>query len=195
MTRPRPGFADDLDATLAEAFRLLSRGVADRRSAFHTPCLGSVGADGRPRLRTVVLRGFDPQTRTLRIHTDRRSAKAAEILANPWVMLHAYDPAAQVQIRLAGKASLHAEDAVADAAWAASRPFSRLCYAIQEAPGTPVPAPPPAPRDAAGGRAHFAALLIAFDRLEWLWLCAEGHRRARFAWDGEGRRDACWLVP
>jgi len=34
--------------SLAEAFRLLSRGVADRRSPFHTPCLATVGADGIP---------------------------------------------------------------------------------------------------------------------------------------------------
>lgn len=193
--RPRPGFADDLEETLAEAFRLLSRGVADRRSSFHTPCLGTVAADGAPRLRTVVLRGFDPASRTLRLHTDRRSGKAAEILGNPAVMLHGYDPAAQVQLRLSGRATLHAEDAVADAAWGASRPFSRLCYAVAEAPGTPCAAPPPAPHDHEGGRAHFAAVLIVFDRLEWLWLCADGHRRARFAWDAEGRRDACWLVP
>lgn len=193
--RPRPAFADDLDAALAEAFRLLARGVADRRSPFHTPCLGTVGADGAPRLRTVVLRGFDPAARVLRIHTDRRSPKAAEMQAEPRVMLHAYDPAARVQLRLAGRATLHADDAVADAAWAASRPASRLCYAAPAAPGTPCAAPLPAPREEAGGRAHFLAVGIAFDWLEWLWLCAEGHRRARFTWDAAGHRQASWLVP
>ncbi|MFN6954218.1 MAG: pyridoxamine 5'-phosphate oxidase family protein [Acetobacteraceae bacterium] len=193
--RPRPSWADDLDGTLAEAFRLLSRGVADRRSLFHTPCLGSVDADGAPVLRTVVLRGFDPAARTLRIHTDLRSGKAADLRARPAVALHGYDPSAQVQLRLSGIATVHAEDAVAEAAWAASRPFSRRCYAIPDAPGTPCAAPPDAPTDEEAGRPHFAAVLIAFDRLEWLWLCAAGHRRARFTWGPDGARSATWLVP
>lgn len=193
--RPRPSWADDLPGTLAEAFRLLSRGVADRRSAFHTPCLGSVDAGGAPVLRTVVLRGFDPVARTLRIHTDLRSGKAAELRATPAVALHGYDPSAQVQLCLSGTASLHAEDAVADAAWAASRPFSRRCYATPDAPGTPCATPPEPPADGEAGRANFAAVVIAFDRLDWLWLCADGHRRARFAWGVDGARSATWLVP
>jgi hypothetical protein len=193
--RPRPSWADDLDGTLAEAFRLLSRGVADRRSPFHTPCLGTVDAAGAPVLRTVVLRGFDPASRRLRIHTDLRSGKAAELRANPAVALHGYDQAAQVQLRLSGTATLHARDEVADAAWAASRPFSRRCYATPDAPGTPCATPPDAPTDEAAGRPHFAAVIIAFDRLEWLWLAAAGHRRARFAWGADGAFSATWLVP
>lgn len=193
--RPRPSWADDLPGTLAEAFRLLSRGVADRRSPFHTPCLGTVDADGAPVLRTVVLRGFDPAARRIRIHTDLRSGKAAELRANPAVALHGYDAAAQVQLRLSGTATVHAADEVADAAWAASRPFSRRCYATPDAPGTACATPPEAPTDEAAGRPHFAAVLIAFDRLDWLWLCADGHRRARFAWAADGAPAATWLVP
>ena len=43
----------------AHALRLLARGAADRRAAFHTPTLSTVGLDGRPRARTVVMRGLD----------------------------------------------------------------------------------------------------------------------------------------
>jgi pyridoxamine 5'-phosphate oxidase len=193
--RHHPSWAEDLDGTLAEAFRLLSRGVADRRSPFHTPCLGTIGADGVPMLRTVVLRGVEVMERRLRIHTDLRSAKVGEIRACGAVAVHGYDPAAQVQLRLSGIATLHADDGVADAAWAASRPFSRRCYAIADAPGTACAAPPSAPGDEASGRGNFAALIVAFDRLEWLWLCAEGHRRARFSWQADGALSATWLVP
>jgi hypothetical protein len=193
--RTRPAWADDLDGTLAEAFRLLSRGVADRRCPFHTPCLATVDAAGAPALRTVVLRGFDPMARRLRLHTDLRSGKMAQIRANPAVALHGYDRAAQVQLRLSGIATLHADDAVADAAWAASRPFSRRCYAIGDAPGTPCVTPPDAPADETAGRGNFAAIVIVFDRLEWLWLAASGHRRARFAWAADGTLAAAWLVP
>jgi len=193
---PRPAGPETLDATLAEACRLLARGVADRRSPFHTPTLASIGADGAPRLRTVVLRSFDAAARQLRVHTDRRSAKYAELLVDPRAALHGYDVAAQVQIRLSGRISLHAESALADAAWAASHPGSRLCYAIAPGPGTPVAAPPAAPLalDAAA-RDNFAALVLHFDTLEWLWLAAAGHRRAHFAWDAAGACAARWLVP
>jgi pyridoxamine 5'-phosphate oxidase len=192
--RPRPAHADDLDAVRAEAFALLARGVADRRSPFHTPTLATIGLDGAPRARTLVLRGFDAATRTLRLHSDVRSGKQAELSRDPRACLHLYDPGHQVQIRLEGEASLHRDDALADAAWEASRPFSRLCYGIASAPGTPVAAPPPAPAEGAEGRAHFMALRLTFTRMEWLWLSALGHRRARFTWSPMGE-EATWLVP
>ena len=189
----RPAHAGDLDATLEAAFALLDRGVADRRHPFHTPVLGSVGPGGEPRLRTLVLRGFDAATRTLRMHTDRRAGKVADIAAGPRVGLLGYDPARRVQIRLQGQATLHTEDLVADAGWAISRDFSRMCYAVEPGPGQPVGAPPPAPLDPAAGRPHFAVIQLRFDSLEWLWLAAGGHQRALFTWQGEAR--AAWLVP
>lgn len=192
--RPRPAHADDLAAVRAEAFALLARGVADRRSPFHTPTLASIGLDGAPRARTLVLRGFDAPSRTLRLHSDARSDKRAEFARDPRACLHLYDAGHQVQIRLEGQMALHQDDAVADAAWAASRPFSQLCYGIEPAPGTPMAAPPLAPTEPAEGRAHFMALRLTFTRLEWLWLAAFGHRRARFTWSPAGE-EATWLVP
>lgn len=192
--KPWPAHADDLAAARAEAFALLARGVADRRHPFHTPTLATLSLDGAPRARTLVLRGFDAPTRTLRLHSDARSDKVAELLREPRAALHLYDAGAQVQIRLEGTAQAHHDDALAEAAWAASRPFSRMCYAIEPAPGTPIAAPAPAPRDDASGRVHFCAITFTFARMEWLWLAAGGHRRARFTWTPEGE-EATWLVP
>ncbi|MEI6161053.1 MAG: pyridoxamine 5'-phosphate oxidase family protein [Roseococcus sp.] len=192
--RPRPSHADDLAAVRSAAFALLARGVTDRRSPVHTPTLASIGLDGTPRARTLVLRGFDATARSLRLHSDRRSEKFAELTQDPRCALHAYDAAAQVQIRLEGIASLHTDDAVAEAAWQASQPFSRMCYAIEPGPGVAIAAPQPAPQDAVAGRAHFGVILLHMHSLEWLWLSAEGHRRARLDWlPGEER--ATWLVP
>ena len=193
MTRPPPPGC--LDGALAGALGLLARGVADRRSPLHTPTLATRGADGAPNARTVVLRAFDAGTRRLRVHTDRRSAKAAELAADPRVMLHGYDAAAEAQLRIAGRASLHHADALAETAWTASRAFSRMCYAAAQPPGAAVAAPPPAPRDAEAGRDNFMAVVITMDSLDWLLLAHEGHRRARFAWDGAGRLSASWIAP
>jgi hypothetical protein len=184
-----------LEECLQEALRRLGRGVADRRSPFHTPTLATIGADGAPEIRTLVLRGFEPLARTLRLHTDARSGKVAELAREPRCALHFYDPGAKLQLRLAGHATVHGDDAVASAAWEASRDFSRMCYAIEPAPGSPVAEPPAAPRDAEAGRGVFRVILLRFDRLEWLELAAAGHRRARFVWTGADAPAASWLAP
>jgi pyridoxamine 5'-phosphate oxidase len=201
MTRaPLPAFYDDLDATFAELWRLLADGVAHGRSGFHLPALATLGADGGPRLRTVVLRAADGADGTLRFHCDRRSDKAAEILARPACALAAYDDAAKVQIRAEGRATLHTDDAVAEGAWAGSRAMSRVCYGSEPGPGTNLPAGgaysvPDEVAAGALGRPHFAAVVVRVDRLDFLYLDRRGHRRA--AW---GRRNAAdwhgrWLAP
>lgn len=182
-----------LDDALADAFRRLETGAADRRSAFHTVTLATIGADGGPRARTLVLRAFDPGARTIRLHADARSDKVAELLAAPRCALHLYDAAAGLQLRLTGTAAVH-DDALADAAWDSSREMSRMCYAAEHAPGTEVEEPPPAPTDSAAGRANFRALLITVETLDWLLLLAAGHRRARFDWR-DGTLAASWVAP
>jgi len=195
MKPARPTFADDLTASLQEAFRLLADAVPNRRSPFHTPTIASLDDAGGPSLRTVVLRGFDAEARSLRFHTDRRSDKARGIARDPRVMMHFYDAALHIQLRVAGRAVLHLEDAVADAAWEGSRSSSRMCYAAPDASGAIVPGPPAAPTDSEIGRPHFAAVVIGFHRLEWLWLAAAGHQRARFIWDEAGILTADWIAP
>lgn len=193
-----PPFYDDLDATLAEAWRLLVSGAGDRRTGFHTPVLASVRGDGRPAARTVVLRSVDPDLRSLRFHTDRRSMKFEELAAEPRVSMHFYDPTAKAQLRVDGLASRHAADELADLAWRQTRPMSRVCYRVSPAPGLPIENPTEAVTEGAGenadGRENFAAITVAVETIEWLYLAARGHRRARFRWQ-DGALDATWLVP
>lgn len=69
--------------------------------------LATVGLDGRPRNRTVVFRGFiencDRYQDCLKIVTDIRSQKAAQITANPWAEINWYFPKTRSQFRLSGK--------------------------------------------------------------------------------------------
>lgn len=191
-----PAFADSLPATLERAFEVLVAGVRDRRGAAHAPTLGTIGLDGRPRLRTVVLREMDAGARRLRFHTDRRSPKVLEIERDPRVALHVYDAGAKFQIRLEGRASVHRDDAIADAAWAASRPMSKVCYGSIPGPGEAIAAGDaydlPAEEEVEGGRANFAAVVMTIERLETLYLAFGGHRRAGFRFDPD---EATWLVP
>jgi hypothetical protein len=196
-----PPYYDDLDGTLHQALGWLGRGIADRRSPFHTPSLATIRADGGPAVRTVILRGFDRSQRHLRIHTDTRSTKRGEIDRDPRVALHFYDPGHKIQLRVDGQATVHVGDEIARRAWDASQPMSRECYRVTPGPGTPLADPHGAyidrePTDPLAGFENFAAVLITFDRLEWLYLAAAGHRRAVFRWEGEGGRlSATWLAP
>lgn len=195
-----PVHVESLDAALTEAWRLLARGVADRRSPFHTICVANADAAGAPSMRTVVLRGVDVRVRSLRFHTDLRSQKVADLHRDPRIAVHGYDPGAKVQIRISGRATIHADDAVADAAWNNSRQFSRICYGVVPGPGEPIVAGgdfalPETEAEIAAGRANFAAVVVLVERLEWLYLAHSGHRRAAFTWDGAGRVEAGWLTP
>lgn len=204
MTAPGfdAAFYDDLDATLAEIWSRLARGAADRRAAMHVVQLATLGADGGPRVRSLVLRGAAASERRLRLHTDRRSPKAAEIAAEPRAEMCAYDPGAKIQIRARGRLALHLHDAEADAAWAASRPGSRVCYRAPFAPGAGIDRPDGGdpgdaarePDDPEAGRDRFAALTLDVERLDWLYLAARGHRRAAFDWTGDGWGGR-WLAP
>jgi pyridoxamine 5'-phosphate oxidase len=199
MTRaPLPAFYDDLDATFTELWRLLAQGAALGQSGFHLPALATLGPDG-PRLRTVVLRAADAASGTLRFHCDRRSDKAAELLANPACALAAYDAPAKIQIRIEGRATLHADDAVAEAAWAGSRAMSRVCYGADPAPGTALPTGgaytlPDADAAATLGRPHFGAIVVRAERLDVLYLDRRGHRRA--AWSrAQDNWTGGWIAP
>lgn len=186
--------SDDLSGFERWCWSLVSRGVKDRRSPFHTPTLATVGDDGRPDLRTLVLRGANEGERTLRFHTDRRAGKLRQIVAEPRVAVHFYDAGRKLQLRMDGRASFETADAGTGAeAWERTRDFSRACYRVQPAPGSVIEeghayAMPNEPRDAEEGRENFAVLLVRVDEVEALYLAASGHRRARFG-------DATWLVP
>jgi pyridoxine/pyridoxamine 5'-phosphate oxidase len=189
---------EDLAAALGDSWARLQEGVRNRRSPFHSPMAATIGLDGQPRARVVILRGCEPAERFLRFHTDRRSDKIAELIRQPCIGLTAYDAAAKVQVRVEGQASLHWDDAVADQAWEGSRVFSRICYGAEPGPGRELAGPgafrlPADEAEIAAGRANFCAVRIIVERLEWLHLAHEGHRRARF--DVASSANGVWLSP
>ena len=195
-----PGYYDDLDGSLAQAWAMIARGAADRRSAFHTPVVATIDETGSPCQRVMVLRAAHVTQRALRLHTDRRSAKMRHLQRHPHMSVLFYDVGAKLQLRLQGRVQVHCEDAIAHEAWLASRPQSRLCYEQADAPGTPIDAPyaelPVDQRFAAtdAGEKNFSAVIVTIDRLEWLFLAIEGHRRARWDWR-QGQWQGAWLAP
>lgn len=164
-------------------------------------------------LRTVILRRVEREAAALTIHTDARSPKIAQLEDDPAVEWLGYDRRERVQIRLAGRASIHRSDAVADALWNESSPLSLRGYLGSHPPGAPVDSDTPDPNlpawvlergdrltreEVEPGRAHFAAVRIVVDAVEMLRLDRAGHRRAWFVrspegsgtlWSGE------WIMP
>jgi pyridoxamine 5'-phosphate oxidase len=196
---------DDLDAILNDIWTRWGRGAADRRSAFHTPVVGSLGLDGTPNQRVMVLRKAERANGLLRFHTDRRATKAAQINANKAVSIVGYDPGAKIQLRASGAATIVHTGPLADDAWAATSASGRRSYLTTLAPGSVSPLATsglpvtfeqavPTPAESEAGRANFAIVPVVLDSLEWLHLASTGHRRAVFTragddWTGE------WLIP
>ena len=97
-------FYDDLSGVLERSWRLLKQAINDSTSPARTPVLISVSADGLAQGRTVVLRGFNRQQRQLQIYTDVRSAKVAQLQAQPTCTLVVYQPNPMIQLRLSTSA-------------------------------------------------------------------------------------------
>jgi pyridoxamine 5'-phosphate oxidase len=210
MSNIPPEYYDSLDAAHAEAWRLLTRGAEDRQSPFHTTTVSTVDAAGRPHARTVILRAANAESRTIRFHTDVRSNKMAQLKQSDRLCMLAYDPTLKIQLRVDGCAALHTDGALADAAWKATRPMSRLPYAADTPPGSAIEVPMTLPASQLSmidesseealdhmqriGRENFCAVVVMIESIEWVHLVSQGNRRARFAWP-RGVLEAKWLQP
>ncbi|GAB4401664.1 MAG: hypothetical protein OHK0053_24710 [Microscillaceae bacterium] len=200
---------NDTAFTLAELekhlWNLLFRAAVQKKEAFHKPTLGTISAEG-PSLRTLVLREVDAGKKILLAHTDRRSPKVSEIQADPRIHWHFYDERRGFQLRLSGKAFLHAEDSLWEAQWAKTNPGSRKVYASLIAPGQPSEEPasglPPgwdegrlSEEESELGKPNFMVIRSEISALDWLFLDARGHRRAVFRYHEGQLRSAQWLIP
>jgi pyridoxamine 5'-phosphate oxidase len=193
-TQPPPAFYNDLAASLEMAWQLWGRGTVDRHSGFYTPVVTSVDADGNPQARTMILRAVDREARTMRFHTDVRSAKMLHWKFKPRVCILGYDASKKIQLRVDGRVVLHTTDAVADDAWKNSRLESLAAYGVNISPGSVLNVPNSAPQFNGEGRENFAVALVHVESLEWIYLSAEGNRRAIFSW-ADGEMISNWLQP
>ncbi|WP_017302208.1 Npun_F5749 family FMN-dependent PPOX-type flavoprotein [Nodosilinea nodulosa] len=73
--------------------------------------LATVTAEGRPTNRTVVFRGWLPDTNTLTVVTDQRSAKVTDIATHPWAEACWYFTHTREQFRLGGPIQVVGADA------------------------------------------------------------------------------------
>jgi pyridoxamine 5'-phosphate oxidase len=205
-TAPLPRFYNDLDLSLAEVESLLTDGARDRHKAAHHPIVASIDRDGRPQQRVMILRDCHWKQRLLRFHTDARSHKVTQVHDTAWVSALVYDEPAKIQVRLTGRAWIDTHD-IAEQAWLESTRFARRCYMAEQAPGTETDGPTsglpewiegvqPVDEQLRPARNNFAAMMICYNEIDFLYLANAGHRRAQWRWD-ETTADwsGRWLVP
>jgi pyridoxamine 5'-phosphate oxidase len=169
-------------------WRAVIRGARQRQGT-RTPegrwlQLATVAADGTPRVRTLVFRGWAGPT-SLDLLSDGRGAKAAELALRPAVELCWLLPRARSQFRLRGQRILlpaQLEGRERDRHWRALSPAGRALWAWP-APGQPLDHQGSFPEAVAGEvpmPEHFWLLRLALSQVEALELTGHPHRRRRW---------------
>tara|TARA_R110002111_G_scaffold107056_2_gene165443 strand:+ start:6744 stop:7355 length:612 start_codon:yes stop_codon:yes gene_type:complete len=180
-------------STILEETWLHLKSAADTET--HPWRLGNLAtvSEGRPRVRTVILRDVQTEERELVCYTDQRSDKICELKDSPWMEWLTYDPITRVQIRLRGSATVHIQDECAEQHWQDSSPEHRRGYITVSPPGakadSAVPNLPdylfdrlPNDEEAQLGYENFAVIVCRIEHLDWLQLRRNGHLAAQFRW-------------
>ncbi|WP_175698024.1 pyridoxamine 5'-phosphate oxidase family protein [Burkholderia ambifaria] len=193
--------SESLTQTYDRLWSCLESGVGTQRSPFTMVQAATLGLDGAPKVRTIVLRQVSRVDRLLAFHTDARSEKVAELRRDPRIAVVANDLDALVQIRAEGVASICDDEAQRRAIWQSSRPHTLLLYRAPLRPGTPIESPEeahvtPSPGDAPtdDGYRNFCLVHVTVTRIDWLELARAGHRRAIFDVNDDGY-EGRWIAP
>ena len=145
-------------------------GAQPGRTPFTVLQLATLGLDGAPKVRGVILRSADAEQGAVSFFTDLRSAKIEEMRHQPRVSLIGYDPGAGFQIRLEGNATIDTEGPERAAAWTACKSHhTRALFQHPLPSGTAIAAPTQAaPARDGDGERHFAVVVVSVIRIDWL---------------------------
>jgi pyridoxamine 5'-phosphate oxidase len=127
--------SEPLPETLpADPLPLLAQWLEEARPAVKTPtamALATVASDGRPTVRMVICRGFDPALGVLVFYSDRDSAKGRALADNPRAALVFHWDVFERQIRVEGPVT-HAPEADSDRYWTTRPLDARVAAAASE---------------------------------------------------------------
>ena len=182
---------------------MLDNAVKNRSSPFRIPvfiCGDQSDLDGR----IVVLRKSDRENNLLQFHTDLRSSKV-DILNNNnnKASLLFYDKEEKIQLRVKVECKINNQNSVTEASWKKTQHISRRCYLTDSPPGTISENPTSGMiskledfdytmEQSEDGYKNFTVIKCYIKSIEWLYLAAKGHRRAKF--DIKNNKEN-WLVP
>ena len=198
----QPAYYEDFTEIKKKIWSILNNAVTDRSSQFRIPvfiCGDQSDFDGR----IVVLRKSDKQNDIVQFHSDIRSNKIEKLKKNNQASMLFYDKEEKIQVRLKVECTINHDNEITKESWLKTGHISRKCYLVDNGPGTESPTPTSGLKpkldnfeftmeQSEEGYKNFTVIQCKIKSIEWLYLAAKGHRRARF--DLETNKDN-WLIP
>ena len=198
----QPAYYENLDEIQNKYWSMLDDAVTNRASPFRIPvfmCSHQNEIDGR----IVVLRKSDRGNNLLQFHTDLRSPKVDILKKNKKASLLFYDKEEKIQVRLKVECLVNHNNNITKESWSRTQHISRKCYLVDNGPGTESDIPTSGLKpeldnfeftmeQSEEGYKNFTVIQCKIKSMEWLYLAAKGHRRARFEIDNNKEY---WLVP
>ena len=198
----QPAYYEDLKEIKKKIWSMLDDAVTNRSSQFRIPvfiCGDQKDFDGR----IVVLRKSEQSNNLVQFHSDIRSDKIAKLKNNKNASMLFYDKEEKIQVRLKVECTINHSNEITKESWSKTGHISRKCYLVENGPGTESPNPTSGLRpeldnfeftmeQSEEGYKNFTVIQCKIKTIEWLYLAAKGHRRARFEVDNNKEY---WLVP
>ena len=198
----QPAYYEDFSEIIKKIWLMLDDAITNRNSQFRTPtfiCGDQLDFDGR----IVVLRKSDQKNNLLQFHSDIRSDKIEKLKKNSKAAMLFYDKEEKIQVRLKVDCTINHENDVTKDSWSKTQHISRKCYLVDNGPGseTEIPTSGLKPEldnfdytkeQSEEGYRNFTVIQCEVKLIEWLYLAAKGHRRARF--NLENNKNT-WLIP
>ena len=198
----QPAYYEDLKEIKKKIWSMLDDAVTNRSSQFRIPvfiCGNQKDFDGR----IVVLRKSDQSNNLVQFHSDIRSDKIPKLKNNKNASMLFYDKEEKIQVRLKVECIINHSNEITKESWSKTGHISRKCYLVENGPGSESPAPTSGLKpeldnfeftmeQSEEGYKNFTVIQCKIKTIEWLYLAAKGHRRARFELDNNKEY---WLVP
>jgi len=198
----QPAYYENFKEIKKKIWSMLENAVTDRSSPFRIPifiCGDQSDFDGR----IVVLRKADNKNSLVQFHSDIRSDKIEKLKKNSKAAMLFYDKEEKIQVRLKIECIVNHNNNVTKESWSKTQHISRKCYLVDNGPGTESDNPTSGLKpeldnfeftmeQSEEGYKNFTVIQCKIKSIEWLYLAAKGHRRARF--DIENNKEN-WLVP
>ena len=198
----QPAYYENLEEIQNKYWSMLDDAVTNRASSFRIPvfiCGHQDEIDGR----IVVLRKSDRANNILQFHTDLRSPKVGVLKKSKNASLVFYDKEEKIQLRVKVECEANNQNSTTEESWKKTKHISRRCYLTDSPPGTESENPTSGMiskledfdytmEQSEEGYKNFTVIKCNIKSIEWLYLAAKGHRRAKF--DLETNKNY-WLVP
>lgn len=175
------------DNLVTRVWQELTRATKDRHHQWRTPVLASIGLDGYPQARTIVLRYADQSEWILDAYTDSRSPKCYELVKDNHAQLVFWNARSRWQLRVAVLASFHTEGDLVESAWAQMRQSKAAKdYLSNKVPGHPLTTNNINETASLNTNDHHYLAVLRFQiiSIDWLALGKNTHFRAQIDPDG-----------